>query len=84
MAQITNVGGADRAVRLILGIVLFILGFTGVFQGTLAIIGYVIGAIALITGLVTYCPLNALLGFNTKKATSQSQEVNIESGKQTE
>ncbi len=80
MAQITNVGGADRAVRLILGVVLFVLGFVGVLQGTLAIIGYVVGAIALITGLITYCPVNALLGFNTKKTAPGSQEVNSESG----
>lgn len=78
MSLITNVGGADRTVRLILGVVLLVLGFTGVLQGTLAIIGYVIGAIALITGITTYCPANALLGINTKKKSVQSagQEQN--------
>ncbi len=62
-----NVGGWDRGIRLILGVLLLVLGFAGIFKGALAIIGYIIGAIALVTGLVTYCPINALLGFDTRK-----------------
>lgn len=62
-----NVGGWDRVVRLILGVVLVLLGIMGVLKGALAIIGYVVAAIALITGIVTYCPANALLGINTCK-----------------
>ncbi len=75
MKIIPNVGGWDRTIRLILGVVLFILGFTGVFQGALEVIGYIVGAIALITGLTTYCPANALLGFNSRKAAASASET---------
>lgn len=78
-----NVGGWDRGVRLILGVLLFVLGFVGVFKGTLAIIGYIIGAIALVTGLVTYCPVNALLGFNTRKTGVTLDSNTDESSKPT-
>lgn len=77
-----NVGGWDRTIRLILGVVLFILGFTGVFQGALEVIGYIIGAIALITGLTTYCPANALFGFNSRKAATSASET--ETGSESE
>lgn len=78
MKLTANVGGWDRGIRLILGVLLFILGFAGVFRGTLAVIGYIVGAIALVTGLITFCPINALLGFNSRKASPS-----LESGSQT-
>ncbi len=59
-----NVGGVERAARIVLGIAL--LGTsTALFSGTVAMIGYVVGGIALITGLVRFCPLSAVLGINT-------------------
>lgn len=64
-----NVGGTERIVRLVLGVVLIALGFFGVLSGTLLIIGYVIGAIMLITGIIAYCPLNTLMGRNSCKVT---------------
>jgi len=62
-----NVGGWDRGVRIILGIVLIALASFGVLRGTLAIIGYVIAGIALLTGIIKFCPASALLGINTCK-----------------
>ncbi len=67
-----NVGGWDRGLRLIIGVVLIILGLAGVFSGTIAILAYVVAAILLITGLITFCPLNALLGLNTRKQAETS------------
>ena len=60
-----NVGGRDRMFRLILGAVLVVLNLLGVLSGTLAIIAWVIAAIAIITALVRFCPANSLLGINT-------------------
>ena len=77
MKLTANVGGWDRGIRLILGVLLFILGFVGVFRGTLAVIAYIVGAIALVTGLITFCPINALLGFNSRNP-SQSPEAGAE------
>lgn len=60
-----NVGGWDRTGRLILGVVLIALAYFDVLTGTAAIIAYVVAAIALVTGLVRFCPVNALFGINT-------------------
>jgi hypothetical protein len=64
----TNESGLDRVIRIVLGIVLFVLYFTGVVSGTLGIISLVVGAVLVITGLVGFCPLYALLKFRTNKS----------------
>ena len=46
-----NVGGIDRAVRIVIGLGLMALAFFHIFTGTLAIVGYVVGAIAVVTGV---------------------------------
>jgi uncharacterized membrane protein HdeD (DUF308 family) len=63
--MMNNVGTADRTVRIILGIVLIALGLTHVVAGGLAIAAYIVGAIALVTGGVRYCPAWSLFGINT-------------------
>ncbi len=55
-----NVGGVDRALRIVLGIGLLSLAFTGPQTAW----GY-LGFIPLLTGAVGTCPLYSLLGFNT-------------------
>ncbi len=60
-----NVGGVERTVRVLIGLVLIALGLFHVVTGTIAIIAYAIGAIALITGLVRFCPAWKLFGINT-------------------
>jgi len=60
-----NVGGIERPIRLVLGIVLLGIGaFAGlpVTATTVLLVG---GTIALVTGAISYCPVWALLGFNT-------------------
>lgn len=57
----TNVGGADRIVRIILGLVIIILGF--IFKSWWGVIGFV----PVITGLLNFCPAYTLLGVSTKK-----------------
>ncbi|MEA5078994.1 MAG: DUF2892 domain-containing protein [Anaerolineaceae bacterium] len=63
----TNESSMDRYIRVILGVVLVVLGLLGVVSGTLAIVFYAIGAIAIITGLVGFCPLYAVFKFRTNK-----------------
>ncbi len=67
MALIRNVGGADRVVRIILGIALVALGLLGVLEGGWAIAGYIVAAIALVTAFTRYCPANQALGVNTAR-----------------
>ncbi len=66
-----NVGSLDRMVRLIVGVALVLLGVFGVLQGTAAIVGYVVAAIALITGLASRYPLWAVCKISTAKKAAQ-------------
>ncbi len=60
-----NVGGTERVIRLLLGVVLIALGLTHVVVGTLAIVAYVVGGIALVTGAFQFCPAWGIFGINT-------------------
>lgn len=62
----TNVGTVDRAVRIIVGIVLLSI----VFTGPKTMLG-LIGIIPLFTGLVRWCPLYDLLGIQSNKNERQ-------------
>lgn len=62
-----NVGSVDRGLRWLVGVALILLGVFGVLQGTAAIIGYVVAAVALFTGSIRYCPLWAAFRINTAK-----------------
>jgi Protein of unknown function (DUF2892) len=55
-----NVGGIDRILRIVVGLVLIALAFTG----TIGLWGY-IGVVPLLTGAVGFCPVYPLLGMNT-------------------
>lgn len=61
----SNVGAVDRSIRFILGIILIALGLTHVLSGGLATAAYIVGGIALVTGVFRYCPAWSLLGINT-------------------
>ena len=56
----TNIGTIDRVLRILAGLVLIGLAFTG----TIGVWGYV-GVVLLLTGLVRICPAYSLLGINT-------------------
>ncbi len=56
----TNVGGIDRILRVVLGLVL--IGLT--LSGAIGVWGW-IGIVPLATGLLKTCPLYSILGFNT-------------------
>jgi len=64
----TNESSLDRIIRVILGIALLALYFTGTVTGGLGILFIVLGAVALLTGVVGFCPLYMLLKVNTNKA----------------
>lgn len=63
----TNESALDRVIRVALGVVLLALYFLHVVSGTLGIVFVVLAAIALITGIIGFCPLYALLKINTNK-----------------
>jgi hypothetical protein len=55
-----NVGNLDRALRVLLGLVLIALAVTG----KIGVWGY-IGVVPLLTGVVAKCPLYSLFGVST-------------------
>lgn len=60
-----NMGGADRIIRLLLAALFAYLYFGGVVTGTLGIVLVVLGAVFVLTSLVSFCPLYTLIGLNT-------------------
>lgn len=62
-----NMGTVDRAIRLMVAILIAILYFTGTITGTSALILGFVAAIFAATSLVSFCPLYPLLGINTCK-----------------
>jgi hypothetical protein len=61
----SNVGGLERPIRIVVGIVLIAVGAFGSLPPIGTGITLVVGTIALVTGAISYCPLWALLGMNT-------------------
>lgn len=55
-----NVGGVDRFIRIVAGLALIALAFTG----TIGAWGY-IGVVPLFTGIFRVCPAYSLLGLST-------------------
>ena len=63
-----NVGGMDRGVRVIVGLVLLAIGFFHVVTGTPAILAYVFGLIVLTTAVFAFCPAWVPFGINTSRS----------------
>lgn len=62
-----NEAGWDRIVRVILGIVLLVLTFTGTVSGALGTVLMIVGFIALLTGIIGICPAYMLFKVRTNK-----------------
>jgi O-antigen ligase len=58
-----NVGPADRAIRIVVGLALIALALTG----AIGVWGWV-GVVPLAAGIVRYCPVYTLIGVNTCKS----------------
>ena len=62
-----NMGTIDRAIRVILAIVVAVLYFTNVITGTVAIILGIFAIIFIVTSFIGFCPLYVPLKISTKK-----------------
>jgi hypothetical protein len=62
-----NMGTVDKAIRVIVAIVIGVLYFTGQITGTAAIILGVLAVVFLLTSLIGTCPLYLPVGLSTKK-----------------
>jgi hypothetical protein len=61
-----NESKTDRIIRFILGSVLLFVG-NAYFMGTMQIILYILGVVALLTSITGYCLLYKIFGINTNK-----------------
>ena len=57
----------DRIIRVLLAAVFAILYFTGTVTGTLGLVLLVLGGVFVLTSLVSFCPLYAIVGISTCK-----------------
>jgi len=62
-----NMGGLDRIIRLVAVVVVGALWYTGVIQGTLAYVLLGLAAVFLLTSIISFCPLYAIVGLKTCK-----------------
>lgn len=63
----TNESNLDRIVRVVIGLGLIILYYTGIVTGGWGTAAIIVGAIAVLTGIIGFCPMYALLKISTKK-----------------
>jgi DUF2892 family protein len=61
-----NMGTVDRVVRTLLAILIAVLYLTNVFSGVVGIVLGIVAIILLLTGVISFCPLYALLGLSTR------------------
>lgn len=68
-----NMGSIDKAIRLIIAVILVGLYFSETLTGTWGIVGLVVATIMVLTSLANSCPLYGILGINTsvKEKTTQ-------------
>lgn len=61
-----NMGGADRGIRAVIGIVIGGLYFTGMISGTVAVVLAIVGVIFILTSASGSCPAYVPLGLDTR------------------
>lgn len=62
-----NMGKTDKIVRLLIAILVAVLYWQGLIEGTLAYILIAFAIIFVLTSLINFCPLYSLFGINTCK-----------------
>ena len=63
----SNLGSADKAIRIVLAIVFAGLYITKLVEGTVGLALLVLGGVFLLTSVISFCPLYTLLGMNTSE-----------------
>ena len=60
-------GSLDRAIRIVIALVIQVLFFSNVLSGTLAIVLLILSAVFVLTSFLSFCPLYLPFGLNTCK-----------------
>lgn len=72
----TNVGKADKVIRIIFGIIIVGMFLDGQISGFGAVILVIIAAILFITSFLSFCPAYSLLKISTRKTHSDEVSKN--------
>jgi hypothetical protein len=62
-----NESPLDRIIRIVLGLGLVGLAIAGVVTAPIAYVAWLVAAVLLVTGIVGFCPLYALLHVSTRR-----------------
>lgn len=62
-----NMGTIDKAIRIIIAVIIAALYFTDVLTGTLGIVLLILAGVFVLTSLIGFCPLYVPFGLNTGK-----------------
>ncbi len=62
-----NMGTIDKAIRILVAVVIATLYFTNVISGTLAIVLGILAVVFVLTSFISFCPLYLPFGINTSK-----------------
>ena len=65
-----NMGSVDKMIRVVVALVLAALVYTGKVEGTAAYVVIAVGAIFVLTSLISFCPLYLPFKINTCKKDS--------------
>lgn len=65
--EYTNEAGWDRALRILLGLIMISLGWFVIGEGLLGAAFKIFGFLPLVTGLLGWCPFYSLFGIGSKK-----------------
>ena len=65
-----NMGALDKSLRVLIAIIIALLYYLDVIEGTLAYVLMAIAIIFLITSFISFCPLYTILGINTCRRKS--------------
>jgi hypothetical protein len=68
-----NVGGIDKVLRGVLGVVLLAAGFLAGIAAPWNYVAMGVGVVMLATSLLSFCPLYSILGLNTCKVCNNNE-----------
>lgn len=64
-----NMGSTDKAIRILVAIVIAVLYFTGKISGTVAIVLGIIAIAFVVTSLISWCPAYLPFGLSTRRSS---------------
>lgn len=71
-----NMGTTDRIARILVAVIIAVLYFTQVINGTVAIILLALAIIFILTSFISFCPLYLPFGISTRKKKDQQRGYN--------